>query len=109
MGTNKRGCLSNMLSVIIQFMLAQHCIGEVLTQSFVIRLGEMQEIITNQKKLIENLTGIIQYTLLKVIVDEQSAMISNLTKLVEDERKVMEKKSYLGKSKVSILKTQPVK
>ena len=92
MGTNKRGCLSNMLSVIIQFVLIQHYLGEVLPQSFVICLDEMQEIITNQKKLIENLTEIIQQTSLKVIVDEQSAMIKNLTKLVEVQRKVIEEK-----------------
>ena len=104
MGTNKRGCLSNMLSVIIQFVLIQHCLAEVLTQSFVIRLGEMQEIITNQKKLIENLTEIIQQTSLKVIVDEQSAMIKNVTKLVEDQRKVMEEKIIPWEIKVKYTK-----
>ena len=67
MGTNKRGCLSNMLSVIIQLVLIQHCLGEVLTQSFVIRLGEMQQVITDQKKLIGNLTDTIRQT--SLIVD----------------------------------------
>ena len=89
METNKRGCFSNMLSVIIQFILIRHCLGEVLTQSFVIRLGEMQEIITDQKKLIENLTEVIE---------KQSAIIKNLTKLVEDQMKVMEEKIIPGEN-----------
>ena len=81
-----------MISVVIHFMLIQQILGEVLTQSFVIRLAEMQEIITNQNKLIENLTEVIQQTSLTVIVDEQSAIIKNLTKVVEEQKKVIEEK-----------------
>ena len=42
-------------------------------------------------------------------MDEQSAMIKNLTKLVEDQRKVMEEKIIPWEIKGKYTKTQPVK
>ena len=73
--------------------------GEILSQSFVVRLAEMQDIISNQKNIIRNLSDVIQQTSLKVIVDEQRDVIENLTKILHDQRKTFDEKELFSEHK----------
>ena len=80
MGGSRKYCLGNIFRIAIYFTLTQRCMGDVLTQSFFIRLAEMQEILTNQKE----------------VINVQKNVTENLAKLVEEQRKVLKEKSLLG-------------
>ena len=59
---------------------------EVLSQSFVVRLKEMEQVIQDQKEVIENLTKVIEEASLKNIVQAQNDTIQNQEGLIEDLR-----------------------
>ena len=56
--------------------------AEVLTQSLIIRLSEMSQVIENQKRIIEE-------TSLKSIVEEQQGIIDNLISVIEAQKQVI--------------------
>ena len=66
--------------------------AEVLTESFVVRLKDLEKVIHDQKKVIknqtqviENLKNIIEEASLKNIVNEQKEVIENLTSAFEQQ------------------------
>ena len=69
--------------------------GEVLTQSFIVRLSEMKQVIEGQKRTIEESS-------LKTIVDEQQQIIENLTNIIEDQKQVIENQKDMMKNQTKI-------
>ena len=66
--------------MLISVSLFSTARGEVLTQSFVIRLNEMAQIIEEQRQT-------IQQASLKAIVEEQRELIENLTTIIANQEK----------------------
>ena len=70
--------------------------GEVLTQSFIVRLSEMKQVIEDQKRTIEESS-------LKTIVDEQQQIIKNLTNIIEDQKQVIENQKDTIKNQTKLI------
>ena len=78
-------------SVIIMILVFDSITCEILTQSFVIRLNEMAQVIEEQKQVIEgrkqiidNLTKVVDESSLKNIVDEQKQIIDDQKEIIEN-------------------------
>ena len=80
--------------------------SEVLTENFIIRLKDMEKIIEDQRAVIANLTKVIEEASLKNIVSEQQNLIQNCSNSLVDVKgnlATMDDKHQMIQNKVDAL------